>query len=287
MVPVKKYSCLFILSIVIVICSLCSCNSNNDNIPSQSESVTNKPSSPQKALTNATIKPPFNFNNIDSIWYYLMSHEFVCFNYDGNGTDVYLDFNDTTVTAKRRTATTAGEEAVIQYYLGGSMRIQGSSVPLPINEISLLGWMPQENDPSSYDWEHDVCKIDPSGTINLLIKPNWYSLSPVSQRLLGRIKMNWRYSNTKVDINHTKQTSKNIESQPMVVTTGSATTVADRAYFYNAPDISTRRKAYMVKGENTSYNQLQGDFFYSEFTNPQGVATKGWMLKSDFQIVPD
>lgn len=81
------------------------------------------------------------------------------------------------------------------------------------------------------------------------------------------------------------QGDSGVQTKPL--NSGSATAITDKAYFYTNPDLSTKRKAYMVKGEITSYNKVQGDFFYAEFTNPQGIITKGWMLKSDFQMVPE
>jgi hypothetical protein len=63
-----------------------------------------------------------------------------------------------------------------------------------------------------------------------------------------------------------------------------AVVISERAYFYKAPDTLTKRKAYMVKGEQTKYIQNQGDFIYVIFTNPQGVQTTGYMLKDNFNL---
>jgi|GEM_PF-6133850 uncharacterized protein (TIGR02145 family) len=63
-----------------------------------------------------------------------------------------------------------------------------------------------------------------------------------------------------------------------------ATVISDRAYFYNYPDDRNKLKSYMVKGERAKYNQDDGYFVYVVFTNPQGVITKGYMLRANFNI---
>lgn len=62
-----------------------------------------------------------------------------------------------------------------------------------------------------------------------------------------------------------------------------AIVISDKAYFYNALDYSTKRKAYLIKGEQIFFNKKSGDFIYVHFTNNQGVETIGWMLLSDFK----
>ena len=63
--------------------------------------------------------------------------------------------------------------------------------------------------------------------------------------------------------------------------TKTAMITSDRAFFYKEPNVSTKRKAYMVKGQTVSYDKVNGDFFYGFFINTQGNKTEGWMLKSD------
>jgi len=63
--------------------------------------------------------------------------------------------------------------------------------------------------------------------------------------------------------------------------TKTATITSDQAFFYNQPNESTKRKAYMIKGQAVNYDKVNGDFFYGFFINTQGNKTEGWMLKSD------
>ncbi|PVH25778.1 hypothetical protein [Sphingobacterium corticibacter] len=62
-------------------------------------------------------------------------------------------------------------------------------------------------------------------------------------------------------------------------------TQTSKSYFYNSPDVSTKRKAYLEKGDVIHPLKEQGRFYYIEFTSPQSHKTsRGWVLKSDFII---
>ncbi len=61
--------------------------------------------------------------------------------------------------------------------------------------------------------------------------------------------------------------------------------VISKAYFYNTPDESTRRNAFVVPANNAIINALdeQNDFIYVVFTNQLGQSSKGWLRKKDLQ----
>ncbi len=60
--------------------------------------------------------------------------------------------------------------------------------------------------------------------------------------------------------------------------------ISDKAYFHEEKDRSTRKKAYLIKGDKIRYFQsVKGDFNMVFFTNSKGVYTYGWMLKSDIK----
>lgn len=61
--------------------------------------------------------------------------------------------------------------------------------------------------------------------------------------------------------------------------------VISKAYFYNTPDESTRRNAFVVPSNNAIINALdeQNDFIYVVFTNQLGQSSKGWLRKKDLQ----
>lgn len=58
---------------------------------------------------------------------------------------------------------------------------------------------------------------------------------------------------------------------------------ADKVYFYNEPDESTRRNAYLVNSEEATINGLQeqNGFVYTEFTNSRNQISKGWLRRQD------
>ena len=52
----------------------------------------------------------------------------------------------------------------------------------------------------------------------------------------------------------------------------------DKLFFYRLPDESTKKSAYLVKGERVYILNFENGFGYTEFINPKGVTTKGWLL---------
>ena len=67
--------------------------------------------------------------------------------------------------------------------------------------------------------------------------------------------------------------------------TKAAMITSDRAFFYKEPNVLTKRKAYMVKGQTVNYNIVSGDYFYAVFINEKGSKTEGWMLNSDVDYI--
>jgi serine/threonine protein kinase len=61
--------------------------------------------------------------------------------------------------------------------------------------------------------------------------------------------------------------------------------VISKAYFYNTPDESSRRNAFVVPSNNAIINALdeQNNFIYVVFTNQLGQSSKGWLRKKDLQ----
>lgn len=59
-----------------------------------------------------------------------------------------------------------------------------------------------------------------------------------------------------------------------------------RAYFYDQPDYSTRRAAYMIPSTAvvTALNDTSG-FIYAEHTNTAGQQSKGWLSKTDLMTL--
>lgn len=64
--------------------------------------------------------------------------------------------------------------------------------------------------------------------------------------------------------------------------------LAERAYFHDEPDESTRRNAYMIPSNDviTALDE-QGGFLYTEFTNSKGQTSKGWLRKQDLITVAE
>jgi hypothetical protein len=60
--------------------------------------------------------------------------------------------------------------------------------------------------------------------------------------------------------------------------------VISKAYFYNSPDETSRRNAYINKwnGFITATDELNG-FIYVVYTNEEGQTSRGWLKKSDLR----
>jgi hypothetical protein len=61
-----------------------------------------------------------------------------------------------------------------------------------------------------------------------------------------------------------------------------------RAHFYDAPDETTRRAAYLVEGDEGRVTDVSqtGDWFFMVFTHPEtDVTTTGWMRAEDLVLI--
>jgi len=58
-------------------------------------------------------------------------------------------------------------------------------------------------------------------------------------------------------------------------------------YFHNAPDGSTKRKAYFSTQEDVYVQKFQNDFGYVEFTNTKGETSYGWVEKRHLIAKPN
>ena len=64
-------------------------------------------------------------------------------------------------------------------------------------------------------------------------------------------------------------------------------TVRSKAFFYDQPDESTRREAFIVSWNNARLTPLEekDGFIYVVFTNHLGQTSKGWLRKQDLVAV--
>lgn len=283
--------CLLLLSVSLLFS--CSHTGNNDptnasSIPTKTSTVTVPPPQPPKAK--------FDRNNVADVKNYLQSWQFAC--YDLQNTAMILQFGDdamhieikplnTSAATDNSQINTQGEEGDYNYQLAAKVSYQGSIVQNPATAISLHNWNVYHCDQNA--WSHDLCRVyDTSGVIDLFIKSKWYRFSPSQQIARPTNQTNVPQAQTSAsNTDNSKGAKADNTSQLNKGVFGSAEAISDRAYFYKQDDIRTKTKAYMVKGEKADYTRdTGGDFIYVEFTNPQGIVTKGWMLKSDFQLVP-
>ena len=65
-------------------------------------------------------------------------------------------------------------------------------------------------------------------------------------------------------------------------------TILHDAYFYDAPDKTKKSDVYLTAGDATlTMLDEKGDFRYAIYTDDNGKAIKGWLLKKDFKTARD
>ena len=96
---------------------------------------------------------------------------------------------------------------------------------------------------------------------------------------VGKINDNEPFVKNNSDANTTENSTGNVTPNEYVV-------IAQKAYFYELhPDYSSRRKAYLVEGENIKALKEKDLFVYCEFTNATTrKTTKGWIGKDCLDI---
>lgn len=57
--------------------------------------------------------------------------------------------------------------------------------------------------------------------------------------------------------------------------------ITNRANFYSLPNKNSQKKAYLIYGEVIKAKLENANYIYIEYTNNQGMQTKGWILKSN------
>jgi hypothetical protein len=76
---------------------------------------------------------------------------------------------------------------------------------------------------------------------------------------------------------HAESSSTKSTSDEFIVT-------SDKAFFYDQPDLLTKRKAYMVRGDKGIVLERSNGFTYIMFTNYRGQTTKGWLNLNDISF---
>ena len=90
--------------------------------------------------------------------------------------------------------------------------------------------------------------------------------------------------------NETKHPDKPSQSTTLNMNTGLGKyKVRSRAYFYNQPDETTKRNAFIVHWNNALLYpiKVENEFIYIIFTNFMGQTSKGWLRKKDIFAVQE
>lgn len=74
------------------------------------------------------------------------------------------------------------------------------------------------------------------------------------------------------------------EAAAEYVTEGEFIVLTDKAYFHASPNFSSKKKAYLIKGEIGTFTKIENKFGFLRFTNARGVVTEGWLSLSDVRM---
>ncbi|RYY65529.1 MAG: serine/threonine protein kinase, partial [Chitinophagaceae bacterium] len=85
-----------------------------------------------------------------------------------------------------------------------------------------------------------------------------------------------------------KSAEQPVAESPSNLVAGQYMVKAARAYFYDAPDATKRRGAYMVPSSDVvNTTKEENDFVYTDFTNNRGQRSKGWLRKRDLMTLDE
>lgn len=65
-----------------------------------------------------------------------------------------------------------------------------------------------------------------------------------------------------------------------------ATVISNRAYFFDSPN-GNQRTSFLVSNDRIQAIQEQDGYFYTIYTSPSGIITKGWLNKTDLNYSND
>jgi hypothetical protein len=74
------------------------------------------------------------------------------------------------------------------------------------------------------------------------------------------------------------------ESYVNATSDNSFTVIVNKSYFHSEPNLSYRRKGYLVNGDVGTFTEINNGFAFVKFTNSVGVVTTGWVLLSDLEL---
>ena len=76
----------------------------------------------------------------------------------------------------------------------------------------------------------------------------------------------------------------NLNSEPADSEPGIYYSNEERVYFHNSPDESTRRNAFILKGEQVDITKIENGFGYTVFTSSENKTSSGWLKMSELSI---
>lgn len=84
--------------------------------------------------------------------------------------------------------------------------------------------------------------------------------------------------------NTTKKASIEVGKTTSFANGGFVTVTADKSYFHSTAASTSRRNAYLVKGDKGTFSKVENNFGYLKFTNARGQVTEGWISTSDVKF---
>jgi hypothetical protein len=193
---------------------------------------------------------------------------------------------------------------------GGKLNI-GSLVSVGLPNINLASFVPNF---SNINWADPLAAIDGitagingvnslgGRVLDLDLKTNSQKqaeLSAINQAKQDAILSQFQ-TTAKADLQNYLKTiplSVPLPTRPTVVQTISRNTsvaptnagglfsvITDRAYFHSNSNSSSKRNAYIVRGQGGTFTKVENNFGFLRFTNDRGIVTEGWLSMSDVKM---
>lgn len=99
----------------------------------------------------------------------------------------------------------------------------------------------------------------------------------------GEANLNFAINMSSVTFDFQKSNSSTISSN-ILSSNLNFMVISDRAYFYNEPNEETRRRGYLVQGNQAVGLKVENGFVYIDFTNAANQNSKGWIRINDISF---
>ena len=145
----------------------------------------------------------------------------------------------------------------------------------PINKNNISKYILRGG--SFSDYESD-CRLTYRGNNN----PNENTKYFGFRLVLSKIEINQHIPDNNVELDSKKTITETTYNLGKYIVNASE---ENKIYFYNEPNVNTKRNAYFSSSEKVYVTKIQNGFGYIEFTNDRGQTSVGWLNLKELSFV--